>query len=162
LLPKPTPHKFNHDNDRFPMFNENRDIPLGRSVESANRPGVTEYIDGLRALAALWVAAHHVIETSVPAATLELPVLGSVLASLFFGQFPVMMFLMLSGFCLYYPCVEGIPHDRNFWAGLLSCDGDGFESRRRTCGQARSACLSSHFPLCKSASGPMLVHLIHV
>jgi hypothetical protein len=28
-----------------------------------------EYIDGLRALAALWVAAHHVIETSVPAAS---------------------------------------------------------------------------------------------
>jgi peptidoglycan/LPS O-acetylase OafA/YrhL len=68
-----------------------------------------EYIDGLRALAALWVAAHHVIETSVPAATLEVPVLGSVVASLFFGQFPVMVFLMLSGFCLYYPCVRRNP-----------------------------------------------------
>jgi peptidoglycan/LPS O-acetylase OafA/YrhL len=68
-----------------------------------------EYIDGLRALAALWVAVHHAIETSVPAATLKLPVLGPVLASLFFGQFPVMVFLMLSGFCLYYPYVRKNP-----------------------------------------------------
>jgi peptidoglycan/LPS O-acetylase OafA/YrhL len=65
-----------------------------------------EYIDGLRAAAALWVVLHHTIETSVPAIALSLPVLGPVLASLFFGQFPVMVFLMLSGFCLFYPCVK--------------------------------------------------------
>jgi peptidoglycan/LPS O-acetylase OafA/YrhL len=68
-----------------------------------------EYIDGLRALAALWVAVHHAIETSVPAATLKVPVLGPVVASLFLGQFPVMVFLMLSGFCLYYPYVRKNP-----------------------------------------------------
>jgi len=68
-----------------------------------------EYIDGLRALAALWVAVHHAIETSIPAATLKVPVLGPVIASLFFGQFPVMVFLMLSGFCLYYPYVRKNP-----------------------------------------------------
>jgi peptidoglycan/LPS O-acetylase OafA/YrhL len=65
-----------------------------------------EYIDGLRAFAALWVATHHALETSVPSAILETPVLGPVVGSLFFGQFPVMLFLMLSGFCLYYPYVR--------------------------------------------------------
>jgi peptidoglycan/LPS O-acetylase OafA/YrhL len=68
-----------------------------------------EYIDGLRALAALWVALHHVIETSIPERALHTPVLGAALASLFFGQFPVMVFLMLSGFCLYYPYVRKNP-----------------------------------------------------
>ena len=65
-----------------------------------------EYVDGLRALAALWVAVHHAAETSVPSETLKNPVLGPVVASLFYGQFPVMVFLMLSGFCLYYPYVR--------------------------------------------------------
>jgi len=49
---------------------------------------------------------HHAIETSIPAAALNVPVLGAVVASLFFGQFLVMVFLMLSGFCPYYPCVR--------------------------------------------------------
>jgi peptidoglycan/LPS O-acetylase OafA/YrhL len=80
-----------------------------------------EYIDGLRALAALWVAVHHAIETSVPAATLKVPVLGPVIASLFFGQFPVMVFLMLSGFCLYYPYVRKNPVRPEFsgWAHFM-------------------------------------------
>jgi peptidoglycan/LPS O-acetylase OafA/YrhL len=65
-----------------------------------------EYIDGLRAAAALWVLLHHAIETSEPSVALHLPIVGPALASLFFGQFPVMVFLMLSGFCLFYPCVR--------------------------------------------------------
>jgi peptidoglycan/LPS O-acetylase OafA/YrhL len=77
--------------------------PTG-SMGAASR---LEYIDGLRALAALWVALHHAAETSVPSVILKTPVLGPVVASLFFGQFPVMLFLMLSGFCLYYPYVRG-------------------------------------------------------
>jgi peptidoglycan/LPS O-acetylase OafA/YrhL len=68
-----------------------------------------EYIDGLRALAALWVALHHAIETSEPTWAMNLPIFGHVVRSLFFGQFPVMVFLMLSGFCLYYPCVKKNP-----------------------------------------------------
>ncbi len=68
-----------------------------------------EYIDGLRALAALWVAIHHIVETSVPAFALSLPIVGPIVGTLFFGQFPVMVFLMLSGFCLYYPCVKKNP-----------------------------------------------------
>jgi peptidoglycan/LPS O-acetylase OafA/YrhL len=80
-----------------------------------------EYIDGLRALSALWVAVHHAIETSVPAATLKVPVLGPVVGSLFFGQYPVMVFLMLSGFCLYYPCVRKNPARPEFsgWATFI-------------------------------------------
>jgi peptidoglycan/LPS O-acetylase OafA/YrhL len=65
-----------------------------------------EYIDGLRALAALWVAAHHVFETSVPTRALSVPMLGPAIGTLALGQFPVMVFLMLSGFCLYYPYVK--------------------------------------------------------
>jgi peptidoglycan/LPS O-acetylase OafA/YrhL len=65
-----------------------------------------EYIDGLRATAALWVLFHHTIETCEPRVAMSMPVAGPVLSSLFFGQFPVMVFLMLSGFCLFYPCVK--------------------------------------------------------
>jgi peptidoglycan/LPS O-acetylase OafA/YrhL len=78
-----------------------------------------QHIDGLRALAALWVVVHHVAETSVPATFLSTPVLGPVVVSLFFGQFPVMVFLMLSGFCLYYPYVRKNPLAPEF-AGFAS------------------------------------------
>jgi peptidoglycan/LPS O-acetylase OafA/YrhL len=84
--------------------------PSAPSIErSKAMPGAAprqEYIDGLRALAALWVVAHHTIETSEPKALMTVPLLGPIVASLFFGQFPVMIFLMLSGFCLYYPYVK--------------------------------------------------------
>jgi peptidoglycan/LPS O-acetylase OafA/YrhL len=68
-----------------------------------------EYVDGIRALAALFVFFHHTIETAEPVRALSVPILGPVLKSLFFGQFPVMVFLLLSGFCLYYPCVRRNP-----------------------------------------------------
>jgi peptidoglycan/LPS O-acetylase OafA/YrhL len=68
-----------------------------------------DHIDGLRALAALWVAVHHAIETSEPTWAMSLPVAGPILGTLFYGQFPVMVFLMLSGFCLYYPYVRKTP-----------------------------------------------------
>jgi peptidoglycan/LPS O-acetylase OafA/YrhL len=81
--------------------------PTSATARSASTaPGRQEYIDGLRALAALWVVVHHSIETSEPKRALATPLVGPVLASFFFGQFPVMIFLMLSGFCLYYPYVE--------------------------------------------------------
>jgi peptidoglycan/LPS O-acetylase OafA/YrhL len=91
---------------------EHRQSAFALRNASSRTPAVAnrlDYIDGLRALAALWVAAHHAIETSVPARALTLPVVGPVLGSLFFGQFPVMVFLMLSGFCLYYPYVRKNP-----------------------------------------------------
>jgi peptidoglycan/LPS O-acetylase OafA/YrhL len=68
-----------------------------------------DYIDGLRAVAALWVAVHHIIITVVPTKTLSVPIVGPIVGSLFFGQFPVMIFLLLSGFCLYYPYVRKSP-----------------------------------------------------
>jgi peptidoglycan/LPS O-acetylase OafA/YrhL len=81
--------------------------PTGSPTGSMGAASRLEYIDGLRALAALWVALHHAAETSVPSLILKTPLLGPVVASLFFGQFQVMLFLMLSGFCLYYPYVRG-------------------------------------------------------
>jgi peptidoglycan/LPS O-acetylase OafA/YrhL len=89
----------------------------GERVGAAAAPRRIEYVDGLRALAALWVVVHHTIETSIPAKLLALPVIGWALASLFFGQFPVMVFLMLSGFCLYYPYVRKSPARPEFRAG---------------------------------------------
>jgi peptidoglycan/LPS O-acetylase OafA/YrhL len=65
----------------------------------------------------LWVAGHHAIETSEPTKLLSLPIVGPVLGSLFFGQFPVMVFLMLSGFCLYYPYVRKKPARPEFSTG---------------------------------------------
>jgi peptidoglycan/LPS O-acetylase OafA/YrhL len=79
------------------------------------------YIDGLRAMAALWVAVHHAAETSVPEQVLKVPILGPMIASFFWGQFPVMVFLMLSGFCLYFPLVRKNPLAPTFsgWGGYL-------------------------------------------
>lgn len=91
------------------------ELPLTRdlAVETAAPPRVIaarqEYVDGVRALAALWVVLHHAIETAEPERALAIPVFGPILASLFFGQFPVMIFLMLSGFCLYYPFAKRGP-----------------------------------------------------
>ncbi len=83
------------------------EIDAAKELDLARAPvRRLEYIDGLRAAAALWVVLHHAIETAEPRVALHTPVVGPVLASLFFGQFPVIMFLMLSGFCLFYPCVK--------------------------------------------------------
>jgi len=86
------------------------------AVPAAPRLG---YVDGLRALAALWVAFHHVIVTSEPSRLMALPVFGPVLGSLFSGQFAVMVFLLLSGFCLYYPYVKKQPIKPAFTTGYF-------------------------------------------
>jgi peptidoglycan/LPS O-acetylase OafA/YrhL len=75
----------------------------------ASAPSRLDYIDGLRALAALWVVLHHIAETSEPESALASGILRPILATLFFGQFPVMTFLALSGFCLYYPYARKAP-----------------------------------------------------
>lgn len=84
----------------------------------AAAPHRLEYIDGLRALAALWVVFHHAFETSPPLVVLGLPFIGPLVVSLSFGQFPVMIFLMLSGFCLYYPYVKKNPERPEFSTGF--------------------------------------------
>jgi peptidoglycan/LPS O-acetylase OafA/YrhL len=73
-----------------------------------------EYIDGLRALAALWVALHHAMETAIPQQVLGTRFWGPLLLTLSRGQFPVMVFLMLSGFCLYHPLVRRNPRGPTF------------------------------------------------
>jgi peptidoglycan/LPS O-acetylase OafA/YrhL len=68
-----------------------------------------DYVDGLRALAALWILLGHTIETSKPQVTMGLPVIGPIVQSAFFGQVAVIVFLVLSGFCLYFPVVRRNP-----------------------------------------------------
>lgn len=84
---------------------------LGTTTKRVSEPVShrLEYIDGLRAVCALWVVVHHALVISVPEAVLRVQVIGPVVGSLFFGQFPVMFFLLLSGFCLYFPCVRKNP-----------------------------------------------------
>jgi peptidoglycan/LPS O-acetylase OafA/YrhL len=83
---------------------------IGRASAGTAPPAPRlEYIDGLRAIAALWVVLHHTIEVAEPRRLLGLPAVGPVVQSLSYGQFPVMIFLMLSGFVLYYPCVRRDP-----------------------------------------------------
>ena len=84
---------------------------LALAKSGAAPPAVSrlDYIDGLRALAAFWVLVHHIIETAPPERAMRSPLGRALLGSLFFGQFPVMVFLMLSGFCLYYPFVRKNP-----------------------------------------------------
>ncbi len=87
--------------------------------------GRLDYIDGLRALAALWVVVHHMIEVAEPRRLMNVPVLGWTVRSFGFGQFPVMVFLMLSGFCLYYPCVR-----RDVDSPQLTTSNGAFFARR--------------------------------
>ena len=61
------------------------------------------YVDGLRAFAALWVILFHGWQAGNPLATV--PVVGFFFRFITQGQLPVLIFLVLSGFCLYYPLV---------------------------------------------------------
>jgi peptidoglycan/LPS O-acetylase OafA/YrhL len=85
------------------------DIIRASGVRPSSGAKRLDTIDGLRALAALWVVLHHAIITSEPTHAMASPLLRPILSSLFFGQFPVMVFLLLSGFCLYYPQVNKYP-----------------------------------------------------
>lgn len=61
------------------------------------------YIDGLRAFAAVWVILFHGWQPDNPLA--RVPVAGFFFRFITQGQLPVLIFLVLSGFCLYYPLV---------------------------------------------------------
>jgi len=61
------------------------------------------YIDGLWAFAALWVILFHDWQPGNWLA--QIPVAGFFLRFLTQGQLPVLIFLVLSGFCLFYPLV---------------------------------------------------------
>src|SRR5438445_722977 len=71
-------------------------------VASSRLPGV----DGLRALAALWVVAFH-MEAFSHAQFAHIPGLNLFLRS---GSTGVSLFLVLSGFCLFLPFAGGRTH----------------------------------------------------
>jgi peptidoglycan/LPS O-acetylase OafA/YrhL len=62
------------------------------------------HLDGLRGLAALFVVLHHTWLTVWPNLfDTQLPVLGAATRVLAFGHFGVVVFIVLSGFCLALP-----------------------------------------------------------
>ncbi|QVL31326.1 acyltransferase [Telmatocola sphagniphila] len=67
-----------------------------------------EYLDGLRALAALYVVVHHVVLQVNPKFSSEvIPGLATYGMKLFyFGNYAVDIFIVLSGFCLMRPVVQ--------------------------------------------------------
>lgn len=69
--------------------------------------GRLEYVDGLRAVAALWVVFSHL--PVLPASLSNAPIASSALSVLRLNRFAVMMFLTISGFCLYYPLARKNP-----------------------------------------------------
>jgi GT2 family glycosyltransferase/peptidoglycan/LPS O-acetylase OafA/YrhL len=72
---------------------------------SASRDRVhLRHLDGLRGLAALFVVFHHAWLTVWPDLfTTRLPLAGSVTRVFAFGHFGVVVFIVLSGFCLSLP-----------------------------------------------------------
>ncbi|WP_052572920.1 acyltransferase [Haloferula sp. BvORR071] len=64
------------------------------------------YLDGLRALAALFVVLHHaVLQVDFSRQPLTGP-LRMVLRPLYFGHYAVVLFIVLSGFCLMLPVLR--------------------------------------------------------
>jgi peptidoglycan/LPS O-acetylase OafA/YrhL len=65
-----------------------------------------DYIDALRGAAALWIVAFHFFESNTDAIQ-QTGLLAQPIAHLVhFGQLGVNLFLVISGFCLYYPLVR--------------------------------------------------------
>lgn len=72
-------------------------------------PNVTHllYLDGLRALAAIYVVAHHAIVQFYDGDTQDLTGFRKLLIKLFFsGHLAVDVFIVLSGFCLMIPVIK--------------------------------------------------------
>lgn len=74
--------------------------------KSAPRPRLhLPFLDGIRALMALYVVHHHILrgvkgETQAPIWARELVALGTL------GHYPVVVFIVLSGYCLMLPVVR--------------------------------------------------------
>lgn len=72
------------------------------NIESRNH---LDYIDGLRALCALFVVLHHTYQdVFMVGPTHTLGGLGSVLGPFAYGHLAVGIFIVISGFCLTLPC----------------------------------------------------------
>jgi len=65
-----------------------------------------DFIDCLRGFACLWVLLHHSFETVPLTAQFHDGPLGLLTATAKIGWLGVSLFLVLSGFCLYYPLVR--------------------------------------------------------
>lgn len=87
-------------------------IPPEAAKESRHLP----FLDGLRALAALFVVLHHaVLQVDFSTEPLS-PVLRKLIRPLYFGHYAVDLFIVLSGFCLMIPIVRG---DGTLKGGIL-------------------------------------------
>ncbi len=76
-------------------------------VKTAHGLSRLHYIDGMRAVAALWVVASHGLQPDNP--LLRLPIVSVPARIILVNHVPVMVFLTLSGFCLYYPLALKTP-----------------------------------------------------
>lgn len=65
-----------------------------------------DYIDALRGFACLWVLLHHSFESLPAGANLDQFPVNILAAIARIGWLGVSLFLVLSGFCLYYPLVR--------------------------------------------------------
>ncbi len=77
-----------------------------------------DYLDGLRALAALFVIAHHAHRT-VWWPTYPGGLSGLLVSPFLYGHFSVSVFITLSGFCLMLPVVRGDGHLRGGLAAFF-------------------------------------------
>ena len=83
-----------------------------------------DYVDALRGAACLWVLLHHSLEHyPVAAGWAHLP-LRALVALANIGWLGVSLFLVLSGFCLYYPLARRAPLSE------ISLDVKAFAKRR--------------------------------
>jgi len=93
----------------------NGTIKMAPTVTCSNKPIFAPpqhvaYLDGLRALAALFVVLHHCL-LQVDFRAVHLPTfLGGCIGIFAFGHYAVDVFIVLSGFCLALPVVKGNGH----------------------------------------------------
>lgn len=88
--------------------------------QASNQPGVVRvttmnrrfaYIDVLRGIACLWVLIHHALQNFPVPAGWEYAPLRALVKFATLGWLGVSLFLVLSGFCLYFPLMRhALPH----------------------------------------------------
>ena len=98
-------------------MNQNREFPTSYSEKSSNPRLRMAYLDGIRGLAALYVVLVHSYDYS-SALPLQPALLWLAMAKFVrYGMFAVVIFIVLSGYCLMLPIVRS--NKRYFSGGLL-------------------------------------------